>query len=137
MKRLPIFFLFLLAMMGCHRDRNGVLYSEYPIIDRAYRTYADSLGNYTVFWFESNGSCKKEVLHFGNTLNIENNYSYWMERDTFVTKSIATAMQDSVIYRDSLFVKQESGESQETHVYRGCFYDTFIVLQSDTLIRHR
>lgn len=64
MKRLPIFFLFLLAMMGCHRDRNGVLYSEYPIIDRAYRTYADSLGNYTVFWFESNGSCKKKSVAF-------------------------------------------------------------------------
>ena len=133
---MPLVLICILSLAGCSRDMNGVLYSKYPIVNRAYRTYADSLGNYTVFWFESNGNCKKEVLNFGNSVKIENNYSYWMERETFITQGIVT--KDSIIYMDSLFVRAEMRDNGETDTtYRGCFYDTYITLQSDMLIRYR
>lgn len=138
MKR--VLFLFILAalMIGCGRDANGVLYSEYPIVNRAYRTYPDSLGNYTVFWFENSGFCRKETKNLGNSISIENNYSYWMTMDTVIAKSSTiTAARDSVIFKDSLFVKYEIKDGVNVRIYRGCFYDTFIVLQSDTLIRYR
>ncbi|GEM_PF-6836109 len=125
----------VMFLVGCSRDRNGVLYSQYPIVNRAYRTYSDSLGNYTVFWFESNGNCKREVLNFGNSVKIETNYSYWMERDTFIIEGILR--KDSIIYKDSLFINEEMRNNGDASTYRGCFYDTFITLQSDTLIRHR
>lgn len=109
MKR--ILFLFVLAalMIGCGRDANGVLYSEYPI-----------------------------TKNLGNAISIENNYSYWMTRDTVIAKSSTiTAARDSVIFIDSLFVKRDIKDGVNVCVYRGCFHDTFIVLQSDTLIRQR
>ena len=131
MKKICLLMFAAMFWAGCSRDMNGVLYSEYSIVDRAYRTYSDSLGNYTVFGFESNGKCRREVLNFGNSVKIENNYSYRMERDTFIVK------KDSVIYRDSLFINEEMRNNRDVSTYRGCFYDTFITLQSDTLIRHR